>query len=412
MVTLAEVNEQLDTVTFVEVTTDHFRVEGHIPSWTLDFCPQLRETEQICLADYFVFLGGFIEQAYEDRDNEVFSRIGSGPWTERDINDVEKNLSALAVFVKNQLVIQVSVIPDELRYHQRIFQKAREYSLEFEQSKRDKQQREVLLHAIVHDLSMPLTTIDGVLHLLGDPKLSVDEKSRLRSLMESQIASAQGMVRSILEIFLWEHKFFRASDLTEDDAPVAITSVQAVIANFEPTFKQESVDLVFGSNLQDTGQKIMAEEDQLQRVLSNLLENALRFSPRGSTVTVMVEEGPLAPSKAESITKLIAKPIAKKEFEVGQLTITVSDQGPGVPAELAETLFQRFVGGSEYGGRVGLGLHYCHICLQRWGGQISYIAPSLERVINESTSGACFRMLLPKFPAPEMVASASLPSTD
>jgi len=377
VVTLADVNEQLDTVTFVETAPGTFRVEGRIPNWIFAFCPGLTSDGQIKLAESFIFLGGFIEQAHEEHDSQGSDRIGSGPWTERDQNDIEQNLSALAVFVKGSLIIQVSLIPDELRYHQRIFQKAREYSLEFEQSRRDKEQREVLLHAIVHDLSRPLTTIDGALHVLEDKKLAQVERDKLESLMESQIASAQEMVNSILEIFQSDHQVFQAGAVTEDNAPVALVCVETAVTNFAPIFRQENVNLVVTKRLRNPKQKVVAEEDQLQRVFSNLLENALRFSPKGSTVTVLLEE--------DAAQRLI---------------ITVTDQGPGVPEGMTESLFQRFSGGKDYGGRGGLGLYYCHMCIERWGGDISYIAPQHRQSSPGARDGASFRIELSKFDLP------------
>jgi signal transduction histidine kinase len=78
------------------------------------------------------------------------------------------------------------------------------------------------------------------------------------------------------------------------------------------------------------------------------VENALRHSPRGSTVTIGVQE------------------------ERGGVLTTVDDEGPGVPEELAANLFQKFEQGHYNPGKSGLGLHFCRITIERWGGTIGY----------------------------------------
>ena len=393
MITLADINEQLDTVTFVETFAGSFRVEGLIPTWVLAFCPNIKADTKTSLADSFVFLGGFIEQAHEEYTSHQQVRIGSGPWTERDNHNVEQNLSALAVFVKGALVVQISLIPDDLRYHQRIFQKAREYSLEFEQARRAKERQEVLIHAIVHDLSIPLTTIDGALHVLSDSELSKalssEEQEKLELLVEGQISNAQDMVNSILDLFQSDHKSFRASSLTEADAPTIVTCIEKAVANFSPVFKQEDVLLKFTQKLSKPEQKVIAEGDQLERVISNLLENALRYSPKGSSVNLTVEDF-LQDHLIQSRSDEPLKP------EAGQVKVSITDEGPGVPEELSEVLFERFTGGQAYGERGGLGLYYCQMCMRRWGGEITYVEPQ-ESGGDAPSSGASFRVVLSKF---------------
>ena len=85
-------------------------------------------------------------------------------------------------------------------------------------------------------------------------------------------------------------------------------------------------------------------------MLSNLLANALRYSPKGSVVTIGLAHD--------------------DEFA----TISVEDQGPGVPEELAGRLFEKFSQGKGKSGSVGLGLYFCRMTVERWGGKIGYTA--------------------------------------
>jgi signal transduction histidine kinase len=94
--------------------------------------------------------------------------------------------------------------------------------------------------------------------------------------------------------------------------------------------------------------QVVGENLRLERVLSNLVENAWRHSPPDSTVTVGLKE------------------------DEGCVLITVDDEGSGVPQDISKNLFQKFFQGKEKCGRAGLGLYFCRITVERWGGTIGY----------------------------------------
>ncbi|HLK88439.1 MAG TPA: HAMP domain-containing sensor histidine kinase [Polyangia bacterium] len=95
---------------------------------------------------------------------------------------------------------------------------------------------------------------------------------------------------------------------------------------------------------------VSADVGRLQQVLANLLENAVRYSPPGSSVTVR-----LAPSVAATSARL-----------------EVIDRGPGLPPEEQARVFDRFVRGaaSEGTGGLGLGLYLCRAIVEQHGGTI------------------------------------------
>jgi signal transduction histidine kinase len=121
------------------------------------------------------------------------------------------------------------------------------------------------------------------------------------------------------------------------------------VTSLTPAFTVSQVGLQLDPQAEWTKDwRVVGEKSRLERVLTNLVENALRHSPRGSTVTIGVQE------------------------ERGGVLTTVDDEGPGVPEELAEHLFQKFGQGSHKPGGVGLGLYFCRITIERWGGTIGY----------------------------------------
>src|SRR5262249_29258347 len=93
--------------------------------------------------------------------------------------------------------------------------------------------------------------------------------------------------------------------------------------------------------------KAVGDEARLRRIFGNLVENALRYSPAGSAVTLGVED------------------------EGGSLRGYVDDAGPGLPeGEDAGRLFALFAKGNERGGKAGLGLYFCKNTIGRWGGTV------------------------------------------
>jgi signal transduction histidine kinase len=94
--------------------------------------------------------------------------------------------------------------------------------------------------------------------------------------------------------------------------------------------------------------KVVGDKSRLDRVISNLAENAYRHSPPESTVTIGLQQ------------------------EGEYITVTVDDEGAGVAPEMTTTLFQKFSQGKNRAGRAGLGLYFCRITVERWGGAIGY----------------------------------------
>lgn len=382
---LTRINEKLELVTFLEVESDTFQLAGSCAPWILRFCPDLSRKEQVVLKTAFVFLENFIEQARTYFWTKDAQSLSSGPWSERDSDGIEQNLSATALMLEGRLVIQMRHVPSEQLYHRRIFQKAREYSLEYERLQREKERKDVLLFAVVHDLSGPLTSISGILEVLSQLDLSEAERKALFDSALEQTKTTHEMIRSILDVFDEEDHRFDPASLDSLAAPSLKAVMESVVANFGSAFSQQGVSLVLNDTLDDNDQ-VIAEGEQLKRVFINLLENALRYSPANSSVTISLE------GRAKDIL------------------IRIADQGPGVPGELVAGLFQRFVGGRKYGGKAGFGLYFCQMCVKKWGGKIEYLANGNVNAdseasgatdeINEAenTAGTCFQITLQRYP--------------
>jgi K+-sensing histidine kinase KdpD len=112
--------------------------------------------------------------------------------------------------------------------------------------------------------------------------------------------------------------------------------------------------------------QIMADGDMIKRVLINLLENAIKYTPQGSQVT-------------------LGGSSKKTEVEMW-----VQDDGPGIPPAERERIFDKFtrLHKDDTARGFGLGLAYCRLAVEAHGGRIW--------VDGNPDSGACFKFTLPR----------------
>lgn len=224
---------------------------------------------------------------------------------------------------------------------------------------RQDQERRELVANISHDLRTPLASLHGYLETLSlkDATLSPDERRRYLGIALDQSRKVGGLAQSLLDLVRLEHGFvqpvlerFSLTDLVQD-----------VFQKFELTAEARQITLK--ANFAPTGLTVCADLGLIERVLTNLLDNALRNTPIDGEVEVsLVPQGPF-------------------------VEVTISDSGPGIAPELLEGLFLRpfNIGGARRDG--GLGLRIVHRILQLHGREI--------RLIDVPGQGATFRFSLP-----------------
>ncbi|MFB2977881.1 sensor histidine kinase [Microseira sp. BLCC-F43] len=163
-------------------------------------------------------------------------------------------------------------------------------------------------------------------------------------------AMQQGMlIREILNAFSADMESMENFIFDPDLAPDVATAVKEIVDGFRPSFAMSNINLCLGSNIDRLEEsKAVGEKLHLDRVLFNLVENAFRHSPPHTTVTVDVSD--------------------EGEF----LLLTVEDEGAGLSPDIVNRLFQKFVQGKGKTGRAGLGLYFCRITVESWGGTIGY----------------------------------------
>ncbi|PTS99795.1 HAMP domain-containing sensor histidine kinase [Pseudomonas sp. HMWF006] len=224
---------------------------------------------------------------------------------------------------------------------------------------RQDQERRELVANISHDLRTPLASLHGYLETLSlkDATLSPEERRRYLGIALDQSRKVGGLAQSLLELVRLEHGFVQPVP----ERFSLLDLVQDIFQKFELTAEARQVELKahFVPNLPT----VCADLGLIERVLTNLVDNALRHTPKGGEI-----EFDLQPHGA-------------------RVEVTVSDTGPGIAPELREGLFLRpfNIGGARRDG--GLGLRIVHRILQLHGREI--------QLLDVAGRGATFRFSLP-----------------
>lgn len=228
------------------------------------------------------------------------------------------------------------------------------------------QLRDSLTHMVVHDLRTPLTSIISGLQTMqmigGLEELHTE-------LLEMALGGGETLLRMIndlLDISKMEAGQLKLEMMETDARHVAQTSLQQV----SMLAQNKNIEL---KNAGETELPFLrADEDKLMRTLTNLLGNAIKFTPIGGTVTLQI------------------RPEQKNENITG-VRFAVSDTGEGIPREAFSRIFEKFgqVESRREGRKMstGLGLTFCKMAVEAHGGHIW--------VESEVGKGSTFQFVIP-----------------
>ena len=198
---------------------------------------------------------------------------------------------------------------------------------------------------VAHEIKNPLTSLRSAvetLDLVKDPAA----RDRLMAILKNDIQRLDRLVTDISNASRLDAELSR-----EDLRPLDLGRLIGEVAQlYQDTAKPGDVAVVYAAP--DTLEPIMVSgrEGPLGQLLRNLIDNARSFSPKGGEVRVRLERGR------------------------GQAVLTVDDDGPGIPPDNLETIFQRFYTsrpkGAAFGGNSGLGLSIARQIAAAQGGSI------------------------------------------
>jgi signal transduction histidine kinase len=193
---------------------------------------------------------------------------------------------------------------------------------------------------IAHDLGTPLNSVLGYTQLLSQERLPEHARRRL-TIIETQIHRMSDIIQRYLS-------HTRSAPMREK---IQINDlVRDTLLLLQPVFQQRGVTAT--SKLTDPLPVLYGDGNSIQRVLINLLDNAVDACEGNGTITIMTAETSATPNKP------------------GGVTIQVVDSGAGIPAEMLPQIFDLFMTTKPPGKGTGLGLVICQEIIRSHSGTI------------------------------------------
>jgi signal transduction histidine kinase len=187
-------------------------------------------------------------------------------------------------------------------------------------------QRKEFLALISHELKSPLTRMRLAVHMITD-RNTEERTAGLLAKIQREISESESLVEKLLALSKVE---MNVSDPTTQHANLK-TVLNSSLSDVIPMAKIKGISLQLDGN--DRKQfTIPGDSEQLQHALSNIIENAVKFSPTNSPVTVHFSENS------------------------GKISVEITDQGPGVAREDYKKIFEPFYRGKATNGKKGSGL--------------------------------------------------------
>ena len=204
-----------------------------------------------------------------------------------------------------------------------------------------------------HELRTPLTAVRTNMELIREGKLPADEAKRALDEALVEVDSLTSLLSDLVELARGEERKLRIEEVQLDD----------LVASSVERAKSRAPHATFVTSLSHT--QVQADPVLLERAVSNLLDNAVKYSPPGAPIEVTVREG----------------------------EVVVADHGPGVAPEDLPRIFDRFYRAASARSLpgAGLGLAIVREAAEAHGGRAT---------AETSPAGARFRLTLPVGPAP------------
>jgi signal transduction histidine kinase len=353
-----------------------FTLVGKFPAWTYRFgLSKHVDFTREHLIDAFPLLDTFLVEAEEVWEAVPGAPLDSGAWIQSDLSGETCTLQATAISASGQPFLLLNLPGAQFEQDKAIIQRARSQSMAHDRMERrvtnlESRNREVerlnrlkgeFLASMSHELRTPLNAIIGFSTLLVQEKAgSLNDRQKG---FVGEIGQAASHLLNVINDILDISKVEAGRLELQPEAFSLGEGLSEVLSVVHPLAIAKGIEIQAEDAPPDLS--VFADRVRFKQVLYNLLSNAIKFTPRSGLV---------------SITARSAGP---------QIEITVSDNGPGIPLEEQELIFERFYQGTKAGFKegTGLGLAITKRLVEQHGGLI--------RVDSAPGSGSRFSIKLP-----------------
>ena len=287
----------------------------------------------------------------------VIGVIFVGDFTEKEF---EENHLRLLTVMSDQLAIAIA----KSKLYESIQRKMQVYERKLQDLEKVSQLKSEYVSHVSHELRTPLTSIKAYMetlkHHIDDPAFT--ERKSFVGIVSNETERLIRIVNDILDVSNIEFGH-RSVQLARFDIEEVISAVVSVL---QPTLKEKKIKLE--TIVPEALPNVDADKDLITQVFVNLINNAIKYSPEGTTIRVRVEE------------------------KAVDLCISIEDEGIGIPASQVEKIFDKYFRvkseQSRYFDGVGLGLAIVKNIIEQHNGTVS--------VASEENVGSTFSFTIPK----------------
>jgi|GEM_PF-1001863 len=209
------------------------------------------------------------------------------------------------------------------------------------------------ISTVTHELLTPLTSISGFVTMMLNGKAGAvtEEQKNFLGIVKRQAAHLKGLIQSMLDFSRIE-----TGRLELHPEPAQVEDViSEVINDMQPQLQEKHINIQVG--IKDGLPQVLVDKARLSRAFSNILGNAIKFTPRGRAINISVED------------------------ERGYIRIKVMDEGIGISKENLEKVFEKFYqvdsALTRVVGGAGMGLSIAREIIEKHNGQIWVESPGI-----------------------------------
>jgi two-component system sensor histidine kinase ChvG len=222
---------------------------------------------------------------------------------------------------------------------------------------------------VAHELKNPLTSLRSAIEVAARPNLEPERRDKLMAIVFDDINRLNRLITDISDASRLDAELMRG-EVKQVDLNALLSDM---VIHYAITAEQKGgveVEYRLASNPPFLAH---GHDGRYGQVFRNVIDNALSFSPSGSKIVVELSRAPRG----------------------GPFTVTIDDEGPGIPQDNLESIFERFYSErptEHFGQHSGLGLSICRQIMETYGGSIS---ASNRRAADGRVLGARFTVRVP-----------------